>query len=239
MIRRGKKIRPFSNRIIAKYSKIDDVPVFETDTFEWAAALSRNWEKILTEAQQLLEFREYLPPLQSISPDHGRLAVGQQWKAFFLHGYGHKMARNCARCPQTARLVEQIPGLQTAMFSILAPGAHITRHRGPTNAFVTAHLALKVPREREKCTIYVDDRPYHWEQGELLIFDDSRFHEVRNDTDEERVILLMHIMRPVGFPGSLMQTLFMGGIKLSPFVIDAKRNEIAWERKFQRLDTPR
>jgi beta-hydroxylase len=122
------------------------------------------------------------------------------------------------------------------MFSILAPGAHIARHRGPTNAFITAHLALKVPRERDKCTIYVDDQPYHWRQGELLIFDDSRFHEVRNDTDEERVILLMHIMRPVAFPGSIMQSLFMGGIKLSPFIIDAKKSEIAWQGKFERLE---
>ena len=35
-----------------------------------------------------------------------------------------------------------------------------------------------------------------WEAGKILLFDDSFEHEVRNDTDEERVVLLIRLWHP-------------------------------------------
>jgi aspartyl/asparaginyl beta-hydroxylase (cupin superfamily) len=34
---------------------------------------------------------------------------------------------------------------------------------------------------------------YSWQPGHVLLFDDSFEHEVRNDTDETRVVLLIRI----------------------------------------------
>ncbi len=35
-----------------------------------------------------------------------------------------------------------------------------------------------------------------WSAGKILLFDDSFEHEVRNDTDEERVVLLIRLWHP-------------------------------------------
>jgi len=56
---------------------------------------------------------------------------------------------------------------------------------------------------------------------------------VWNMTDEPRVVLFVHVRRPVRFPGSLVAGGFLQAIKWSPFVRDARRNQIAWTRDFE------
>src|SRR6185295_17979358 len=98
---------------------------------------------------------------------------------------------NCAACPETSRLLARVPGLNSAFFSILTPGAHIPRHRGVTKAILTAHLGLIVPARREACRMQVADRMLHWEEGATLVFDDTYHHEVWNESGEKRVVLLV------------------------------------------------
>ena len=62
------------------------------------------------------------------------------------------------------------------------------------------HLALKVPEPREQCRIRVGDEIVTWEEGRSLIFDDTYEHEVWNDTDDERVVLFLDVVRPLRFP---------------------------------------
>jgi beta-hydroxylase len=153
-----------------------------------------------------------------------------------MWGYGYRVDANCARCPETIKLVEQIPGLRTAMFSIHAPGVHIPLHKGVTKGMITCHLALKTPTAREKCRIEVNGESYSWREGETFIFDDTYKHEVWNDTDEDRVILLIQFDRPLRFPGSLLRSAILGAIRLSPFVQDAKRNMSRWVDRMKQAE---
>ena len=93
-----------------------------------------------------------------------------------------------------------VPGMQTAMFSILAAGKHIPDHNGPYKGVIRYHLGLKVPRAADRCRIRVGDTIATWREGASLIFDDTYEHEVWNDTDEERVVLFLDIVRPLRFP---------------------------------------
>jgi beta-hydroxylase len=95
------------------------------------------------------------------------------------------------------------------------------------------HLGLVVPRDREACRIRVGEDIRHWEQGRSLIFDDTYNHEVWNDTDETRVVLFVDVIRPLPFPESLLNRLVIKAIAISPFVLDAKRNQHAWEARFR------
>ena len=47
----------------------------------------------------------------------------------------------------------------------------------------------------------VDDQIKVWKPGEAFVFDDTYEHEVRNDTDEERVVLILDFDRPMGLGG--------------------------------------
>jgi beta-hydroxylase len=147
-----------------------------------------------------------------------------------LWGYGLRWETNCKRCPQTARLLEGIPDLLTAFFSVLLAGSHIPRHTGPTKTILTGHLGLTVPRDSEACHMQLGDRDLTWAEGRMFIFDDMFPHEVWNDSDEDRIILLLHVKRPLRFPGSLLRDGFFAALRRSPFVQDGRRNLEDWEK---------
>jgi beta-hydroxylase len=103
-------------------------------------------------------------------------------------------------------------------------GAHVPKHTGPSKAILTAHLGLIIPLKRENCHMQVDTENLVWEEGKVFIFDDMFDHEVWNDTNEDRIILLMHLKRPLRFPGSLLRDMFFAGLRASPFVKDGLKN---------------
>jgi len=90
-----------------------------------------------------------------------------------------------------------------------------------------------VPEDAEACRIRVGDDIRHWEPGKSLMFDDVFNHEVWNDTDETRVILFVDVERPLPEPESTINKLLIKAIGYSPFVMDAKRNQEAWEERYR------
>ena len=236
LFRFGKKMRHRIGAVIARSSRVGDTPVYDTRLFPWIAQLEERWPEIRAEVDALLDREDGIPPLAAISPDHRRIAPPGKWKSFFLWGYGYRNEENIARCPKTAAAVAGIPGLNSAFFSILAPGAHIPRHRGVTKAILTAHLALIVPKRRQGCRMQVEDRMLRWDEGRTLVFDDTYYHEVWNDTDEQRVILLIQFRRPAGLLGRLVGGLFLAAVRRSRFVQDARSSLGDWEKAMQRLE---
>jgi hypothetical protein len=127
------------------------------------------------------------------------------WQTFNLILFGRDVPGNAARCPQTVKLLRRVPGMQSALFSIIAPGAYIPPHSDPAKGVIRYHLALQVPRDRERCFINVDGQNYHWAEGKSVLFDDVFDHWVLNDTDEYRVILFVDILRPLTGFAKLLQ----------------------------------
>lgn len=222
----GKELRPKVDRLILRDSFAPDQPLLDKAFFGWIPALERRWRDIQAEAVRIRA--EDIPSLGDISFDHGRIAEDRRWRSFFLKGYGYRMPRNAARAPITASLIEAIPGLVTASFSVLEAGGHIPRHWGMTKGMLTYHLALKVPAEREKCRMAIEGRDEThvmvWEEGQSFVFDDMYNHEVWNDTAEDRYLLLIQIKRPCRWRANLIQNLFLKGVRHSRFVQDIRRN---------------
>ena len=154
---------------------------------------------------------------------------------FFLVGYGYPIEENLARCPQTAAAIAQIPGLNSAFFSILAPGTHIPDHRGVTKGLITCHLGLVVPSDGD-VRMRVHDRIVRWAEGETLVFDDTYRHEVWNETGGTRVVLLIQAERPLRQPGKWFADFFMGFVRRSAFVQEARENIHRWNSAIAQLD---
>ena len=66
-----------------------------------------------------------------------------------------------------------------------------------------------------------------------MVFDDTFNHEVWNDTDETRVVLFVDVLRPLPSPWAQVNEAIVKAIGYSPFVLDAKRNQQAWERRYR------
>ena len=218
-------------RFITRYSLVEDRPFFQARNFPWTVTLENNWQMIRAELDTVLLEPDKLPNFQDISKDQVNITRDDRWKTFFLYGYGYKMDRNCRACPQTARLVESIPGMYTAFFSILAPGKHIPLHRGPYKGLLRCHLALIVPEPEQECWIEVGGETRSWQAGQCLVFDDTYKHRVENNTDGIRVVLFLDVLRPMGRFSSMVNRSILFLIRWSPFIRDARRNHQAWERR--------
>ncbi len=112
------------------------------------------------------------------------------WLVYGLYAMGNKLKENCAACPETVKILEQIPDLTTAGFSCLLPGTHIKPHEGFTKMVLRCHLGLSVPQP-EACVLKVSGVEGHWREGKCLIFDDTETHEAWNRGDKPRIVLLI------------------------------------------------
>lgn len=231
LLKAGKKFLRWNGEFQTRHSLISTTPRIGNHEFNWVTALEARWPAIRQELERLLEHPEDIPAFHQISPDQKRISKGDNWKTFGLFVYGQRVDENCAICPHTAQAVSEIPGMRTAMFSILKPHYHIVPHKGPTRAVVRAHLGLIVPKDREKLWIRVDDQILHWDEGKVILFDDSYEHEVRNDTDELRAVLFLDIDRPMDKVGTAVNKLLFSLIKASPYVRQPLKNLANWRRR--------
>ena len=86
-------------------------------------------------------------------------------------------------------------------FSTLHGNSSIKSHSGPMNLRLRMHLPLLVPKKeggdgRPATGIQVGDQLREWHEGSAVILDDSYVHEVWNDTEESRVLLLLDLWHP-------------------------------------------
>jgi ornithine lipid ester-linked acyl 2-hydroxylase len=229
----GERVLAPVERFIGRRSLVGDETFFPNDRFPWIAEVEASWETIREELEAVLEDREALPNFQDISKDQIEITDDDRWKTLFLYGYGFEAKLGVELCPRTAELMRGIPGMRTAMFSILSPRKHILDHRGPYKGVLRYHLGLIVPRDAPACRIRVGEDVRHWVQGKSMVFDDTFNHEVWNDTDETRVVLFVDVLRPLPSPWDQINRAIVKAIGYSPFVLDAKRNQEEWERRYR------
>jgi ornithine lipid ester-linked acyl 2-hydroxylase len=202
--------------------------------FPWATDLEQHWHTIRGELDDVLRRKDELPNVQDITPDARSITRDDRWKIFLFTAYGVHSPANCALCPQTWRLVQRIPGLRTAMFSILEAGKRLPPHRGPYNGVLRLHLPLLVPAPREALAIRIGAEVRHWDEGKALIFDDAYEHEAWNGTDSERVVLFVDFEKPLAFPAVLLNRLLLRLAVYTPFLREGNLNLRRWEARFHR-----
>src|SRR5207302_6771835 len=180
-------------KLLSGSSLVPEQTFLDPAGFSWTRMLEENWATIRRELDEVMRHRSNLPNFQDISPDQRKLSQDDGWKTYFFFAYGFKAKGNCERCPETARILKEVPGMKTAFFSILAPGKHLPPHRGPWKGVLRLHLALLIPEPAEMCAIRVGSQTRHWEEGRVMIVDDTFEHEAWNRTDGVRVILFVDI----------------------------------------------
>lgn len=161
-----------------------DRAFYEVQDFPFLEFLEANWEVIHQE-------------LSSLRGEHfidwsEKYLYKEGWTTFGLYAYGIAIGKNCALCPQTTQILEQIPKLMTAGFSSLAPGTHIQPHTGYPEGVLRVHLGLVIPDENpDHLALRVGGEARAWQVGKCLVFDDTLEHEAWNRTDQTRVVMLL------------------------------------------------
>jgi aspartyl/asparaginyl beta-hydroxylase (cupin superfamily) len=164
-------------------------PTYDPAAFPWTGEILRNFETI---RQELLDFSAASSPeLQAQNlTDRGR------WNVVYFYTGGRQNEAVRRACPQTSQILETIPGIGQAgqtYLSILRAGTHIKQHFGPTNTRLRCHIGLVVP---DGPRIRIGNGIHQWSEGGCLLFDDSFQHEVWNDTDKDRLVLIIDFWHP-------------------------------------------
>jgi beta-hydroxylase len=84
----------------------------------------------------------------------------------------------------------------------------------------------------------VGNEMIHWEEGKCVVFDDTHKHEVWNDTDGIRVVLLLDVLRPLP---KWLTTVNMTVLRLAGYLPEVQRVLQAqrdWEAKSSALTSP-
>ncbi len=188
---------------------VPDLPpqaFYERGDFDWVSRVEAATEMVRAELMNVMtEGRGFAPYVNH--PEGTREAqiwkgINQSydWSTFHFYRHGERVEENCARCPGTAALLESIdimrvPGYgPEAMFSVLKPHSRIPPHYGTVNGRLIVHLPLIVP---ENCgALKAAGEARGWEEGKLMIFDDSFEHEAWNDSDQTRVVLIFDTWNP-------------------------------------------
>ena len=226
----------FSRRLgtfLAAQSTIPTTPYIDWHHIPEFKYLIDNTDKIREELKGILEHREHLPQWYELSKDQGGFKSTRDWKMFMLFGFRNRLNKNCAKAPITAEMLEKIPGMQTAWFSILGPQSHIKAHRGVTKGILTCHLPLIVPEARDKIAIRVAGEVLHWTEGEMVILDDTYLHDSWNNSDEERVNLIVHVDRPMRWRGQTLHNFFCWVLKKSSYFKEPRKNMTDFEDHFE------
>jgi beta-hydroxylase len=183
------------NAIMYLFSAVPNKPFLKVETFPELAILSDNWQVIRAEAEQLVAAGHI-----KVAENNNDLGFNsffkRGWKRFYLKWYKNFLPSAESLCPQTVKLLSSIPSVHGAMFTLLPKGGQLKPHRDPYAGSLRYHLGLITPNS-DACRIYVDGEPYHWRDGEAVMFDETYIHSAKNDSDMDRIILFCDVERPM------------------------------------------
>jgi len=143
--------------------------------------------------------------------EHELTQVGGDWKQFILSMHGdwnaHGNRQRCSETPFTCKLLQSKPIISSCRvgqvkFSTMLPGTHVRKHAGPTNTRLRLHLPLFVPEAevnvtKPPCRIQVGaEKTRTWKEGKVLAFDDSFQHEVWQEANAPRLVLIVDMWHP-------------------------------------------
>nr|XP_039259283.1 aspartyl/asparaginyl beta-hydroxylase-like isoform X1 [Styela clava] len=168
----------------------------EAGVKDYVRRLELNWKLIRDEAMAILNTDTGLFDGESES-----LRDTGEWKQFPLFQRGRKEEANCRRTPKTCNILERMPNAAgcrrgQVKFSVMMPGTHVWPHTGPTNCRLRMHLGLVIPTTGSGTRLTCAGEMRTWQEGKVWIFDDSFEHEVWQQADSLRLILIVDIWHP-------------------------------------------
>lgn len=178
---------------------------YERHELPWADALEAATGAIQDELSAwLARGEDGFSPYMLSDPDRPRseyhgLVDNPAWSTLYIWEKGRAVPDLAPHFPQTLAAIERIPlphitvRAPSILFSRLQPGASIPPHHGMLNVRLICHLPLIVP---PGCGFRVGGETRQWEEGKLLVFDDTIEHEAWNSGASDRILLIFDMWRP-------------------------------------------
>lgn len=162
------------------------------DGVGWHGRLVANLGTIRAEWDRAADRGLRLPLIEELIAEHqGNTG---EWRAGLLVSRGRPRAPLADEFPATIRVLAGVPGLRSALWSVLVPGAELHEHQGPNAGVLRYHLGVVCP---EGCALRVGETVVPYREGEGVLFDDTAPHAAWNRGDAPRVTLFLEVLRPL------------------------------------------
>jgi ornithine lipid ester-linked acyl 2-hydroxylase len=115
-------------------------------------------------------------------------ATDGYWAQIGFYGATMRVHSACAKAPKLAAILDSVPGIYTAGFSIVGPRTRLTPHCGEDRTLLRCHLSVDIPGDSG---FVVGGVPLHWVEGKTIAFDDTLPHAAWNGSDREKVLLMI------------------------------------------------
>jgi beta-hydroxylase len=209
---------------------------YNSEQFKQLHFLEENFAIIRKELIELISIKNEQEWLRTF-PDYVKADRDKAWKVFSFLFFMMKNPVHRALCKKTTELIDQIPELISCDFSYMEPNTQILPHKGYSRMVLRCHLPLIVPNPAD-CGIRVGNETRHWEEGKLLIFDDSFEHEAWNKSNERRVVLMFDIPNPLwGYTAEEISKYKIMNLD-DPFLLSLANKE-DWISAFEKLELPK
>lgn len=122
--------------------------------------------------------------------------MGEGWSGFRLQRQGTWIKRNADRFPRTVQLLKETKAPLAMRGVIVArqtPFSQVGAHSDGRNMMLTAHFGLSIP---EDCSITVGGEERAWIDDDAIILDTSFIHSTKNESDEDRFVLIVDFWHP-------------------------------------------
>lgn len=193
------------------------------DGCAWNDHLEAAQPRIRAEWDRFVGSGDGLPPIEDlIDEDQGNTGV---WRAGLLVSKGRPATELAGRFPATLAALQQIPGLWSALWSVLEPGAELHPHQGPNAGMLRYHLGVDCP---PGAALEVDGTEVPYRDGRGILFDDTVEHAAWNRSDRPRTTLFCELLRPVHGPSRWSNLAVQRLLALDPRYRRAPARADAW-----------
>lgn len=134
-----------------------------------------------------------------ISKEQVELNRDKMWQVLPIFGFSKFNKNILTDFPILCSLIKKHRNSITlAIFSTTNSGKNIPRHQGNNHGVLRLQLGIDI-KEPEKCILKVEQKSFVLKENEFLIFDDTFEHELINQSDYERTVLIIDYYKKLPF----------------------------------------
>jgi aspartyl/asparaginyl beta-hydroxylase (cupin superfamily) len=167
-----------------------EAPFAEPAEFPWTKEFEEKHEAIYAELKEYLKAHNLIGYFI-----RSMVSRENSWKTIPLRTWGIQQFKNQKHFPVTCSIIQKYPQILSSSFNLLEAHSSIHPHCGDTNTIYRCHLGLEIPGGLPDCAFRVKDEVRPWEKGKWLMFIDAYDHEAYNNTDKNRYIFVVDVIR--------------------------------------------
>ncbi len=186
------------------------------EIFPTSMLLEKHWKSIRQEAINIVSYKSQNVGKNFITASED---FWEGWRTIPLRMFHKDHSKTLNKCPVLKEILVNNDEVVTAFFSVMEAGKTLSSHYGPFKGILRYHLGLVIPpKETGNCFISVDGNVYDWKEGEGILFDETYKHFVRNETNQDRIILFIDVKRPFrSVAGKLIRNSIIWTMGNSPY----------------------